>query len=269
MLDSPRERLIAILTNTMIPCNGRFPLILTLAAVFFGVRGVSAGNGGLLSAASLFLVLVLSVAVTLCASKLLTFTVLKGEPSSFALELPPFRMPKIGETLVRSVFDRTVFVLGRAVTAAIPAGAVIWLLSNIYVRDLSLLSHAAAFLDPVGQLMGLDGIILCAFILGLPANETVLPIILMGYLSGGVLPESDSVLFVSEVLTANGWTLTTAVCTVVFSLFHWPCATTLMTVKKETGSLKWTVFSALYPTFFGIILCIIINLLSKAFAFVF
>lgn len=269
IIDSSRERLISILTNSMVPCNGRFPAILTLAAVFFTAGGAASFGGSFVSALVLFLVLVLSVSVTLVASKLLSVTVLKGKSSSFALELPPFRAPKVWETLVRSLFDRTVFVLGRAVTAAIPAGALIWLLANINVGDGSILYHVSAFLDPLGRIMGLDGMILCAFILGLPANETVLPIIIMGYLSGGSLPETDSLLFVSEVLFANGWTLTTAICTVVFSLFHWPCATTLMTVKKETGSAAWTLFSAIYPTLFGVILCILINYISKGIGFLF
>ncbi len=269
IIDSKRERLIAILTNSMIPCNGRFPAILTLAAIFFASGGVSGSTGGITSAVFLFFVLVFSVSVTLFASRFLSLTFLKGTPSSFSLELPPFRLPRVGETLVRSVLDRTVFVLGRAVTAAIPAGALIWILANVNAGGASLLHHISTFFDPLGKLMGFDGMMLCAFILGFPANETVLPIAIMGYLSGGVLPEADSLDFVSRVLAENGWTMTTALCTIVFSLFHWPCATTLMTVKKETGSTFWTFFSAVYPTLFGIILCILINYISKGIGFLF
>lgn len=257
IIDSKRERLMALVTNSMVPCNGKFPAILTVCTVFFAS---SASSKSLAAGAVLFLVLLLSVAVTLLASKILSKTVLKGIPSAFTLELVPYRTPQVAKTLVRSLFDRTVFVLGRAVAAALPAGAVIWLLANTSVNGASLFSYVCAFLDPVGKIMGLDGVMLSAFILGFPANETVLPIALMGYLSSGVMPESDSAAFISDVLISNGWTLKTALCTVVFSLFHFPCATTLMTIKKETGSLKWTVFSAVYPTLFGISLCILINL---------
>lgn len=272
IIDSPRERLIAILTNSMVPCNGKFPAILTLSAVFLSSGlGSAKGDGtdtreggGLATALVMLFILVLCAAVTLVASAILSKTLLRGKASSFALELPSYRVPRVAETLVRSVLDRTVFVLGRAVAASVPAGALIWLLANVTVGGGSLLFHINGFLEPVGRLMGLDGVILTAFVLGLPANETVLPMILMSYLARCTLPEADSVAFVSSVLRDNGWSLTTAACTVVFSLFHWPCATTLMTVKKETGSLKWTLLSALYPTAFGFLLCVLISLVSRA-----
>ncbi len=262
IIDSRRERLIALVTNSMVPCNGKFPAILTICAVFFTSSSKSGAAESLAAATVLFLILLLSTAVTLVSSKILSKTVLKGAVSSFALELVPYRAPQVTKTIIRSVLDRTVFVLGRALAAAVPAGALIWLLANITVNGSSLFSYISGFLDPVGRIMGLDGIILSAFILGFPANETVLPIALMGYLSSGVLPENDAVAFVSDVLISNGWTIKTALCTVVFSLFHFPCTTTLMTIKKETGSLKWTLFSAVYPTLFGTALCILINLLS-------
>lgn len=264
IIDSRRERLLALVTNSMVPCNGKFPAILTVCAVFFTFSEAGSSVKSLMSAAVLFLILVLSTTVTLISSKFLSKTVLKGMPSSFTLELVPYRVPQVAKTLVRSILDRTVFVLGRAVAAAIPAGALIWLLANINVNGSSLFSYISTFLEPVGSILGLDGVILTAFILGLPANETVLPIALMGYLSTGALPENDTVHFVSEVLLSNGWTLTTAICTVVFSLFHFPCATTLLTIKKETGSLKWTLFSAAFPTVIGTALCIAINLISNA-----
>lgn len=259
IIDSKRERLIAMLTNSFMPCNGRFPGIITLVTVFFAF-GV---GGGFVSAFAMVLIIVLAVAVTLLVSKLLSSTFLKGEPSSFTLELPPFRVPKLFETLTRSIFDRTLFVLGRAVSVAAPAGAFIWILANIEVGDASILHHISTFLDPLGRIMGLDGVILLAFILALPANEIVLPVILMAYMSSTTLSEVSSIDLISEILRQNGWTATTALCTVVFILFHSPCSTTLLTVKKETGSTKMMLASALIPTAVGVVLCVIINLISK------
>ncbi len=247
IIDSPRERLIAILTNNFVPCNGRFPTILLLTAVF-----LSAGRPWM-SGITLFVVIGLSVGMTLLVSFFLSQTVLRGMPSAFVLELPPFRRPQIGQVLVRSLLDRTIFVLGRAMTAAAPAGAIIWLLQRIPVGDGTLLTQIAMFLEPLGGLMGLSGPILMAFLLGLPANEIVLPILLMFYSQSGMLMEGGSQ--TGAMLAANGWTWTTAVCAILFSLNHFPCATTLLTIRKETGSRKWAAISFLLPTIIGICLC--------------
>ena len=257
IIDSPRERLLAIVTNSFVPCNGRFPTMIALISMFFV-------SGGFLSSVKSTLLLTLSVLLgilaTFASTKLLSMTVLKGEPSSFTLELPPYRRPQIGKTIIRSVFDRTLFVLGRSVAFAAPAGLVIWLLANITVGGASLLSLAASFLDPLGKIMGLDGVILLAFVLALPANEIVIPIIIMSYLSSGTLTDISDLSALRELFIMNGWTLKTALSMLIFTLFHWPCATTLMTVKKETGKLSYTFLSALLPTLFGALLCMLINL---------
>lgn len=262
IIDSPRERLIAILTNSLMPCNGRFPLLLTMIALLGAGGGVWAGLpmenpvlSSLLTALVLTLFILAAILATLGASFLLSRTLLKGVPSSFTLELPPYRRPQPGKVIVRSIFDRTLFVLGRAVAVAAPAGLVIWLLANLTVGGESLLMHIAGFLDPLGALMGLDGIILMAFILGFPANEIVLPIILMAYLQSGVLAPMDDKTAILSLLSANGWTVKTAVCMAVFSLFHWPCSTTCLTVYRETKSVKWTALAVLLPTVLGLAVC--------------
>lgn len=262
IVDSPRERLIAILTNSLVPCNGRFPLLITLSAMFF--TGTAAGILG--SAASALLLtgfILLGVGMTFLASRLLSATILKGLPSSFILELPPYRRPQPCRILLRSLLDRTLFVLGRAVLSAAPAGVIIWLAANITITDASLLTHCAGFLAPFARLMGLDGVILIAFILGIPANEIVLPIILMAYLSTGSLVQAESLTSLHTLLAVNGWTPVTALCTMLFSLLHWPCATTLLTIKKETGSLKWTFIAFLLPTVLGCCTCFVVNGISK------
>lgn len=253
IIDSPRERLIAILTNSLVPCNGRFPLLTAMISLFMAKRA-----GSLFSALLLTSFILLSFGMSFFASWLLSHTVLKGVPSFFTLELPPYRRPQAGKVLVRSLLDRTLFVLGRAVTAAAPAGLLIWLLANITIGGTSLLSLLAGFLDPAGRLLGLDGVILMAFLLGFPANEIVLPIILMAYLETGTLVSMEDSASLYNLLTAHGWTVKTAVCMAVFSLFHWPCATTCLTIKKETGSLKWTAVSILLPAAAGCILCMMI-----------
>ena len=253
IIDSPRERLIAILTNSLVPCNGRFPLLTAMISLFMARRA-----GSLFSALLLTGFILLSFGMSFFASWLLSHTVLKGVPSFFTLELPPYRRPQAGKVLVRSLLDRTLFVLGRAVTAAAPAGLLIWLLANITIGGTSLLSLLAGFLDPAGRLLGLDGVILMAFLLGFPANEIVLPIILMAYLETGTLVSMEDSASLYSLLTAHGWTVKTAVCMAVFSLFHWPCATTCLTIKKETGSLKWTAVSILLPAAAGCILCMMI-----------
>ena len=257
IIDSPRERLIAMVTNNFVPCNGRFPTLIAIISMFFvGVAG-GAGNT-LLSSLLLTLLILFGILMTFAVSKALSMTVLKGVPSSFTLELPPYRRPQIGKVIVRSIFDRTLFVLGRAIVVAAPAGLLIWIMANVYVGDLSLLAHCSAFLDPFARLMGLDGVILMAFILGLPANEIVIPIIIMAYMAQGSLLEFDSLIQLKELLVANGWTWVTAVCTMLFSLMHWPCSTTLLTIRKETGGWKWVIASFLIPTLCGIALCMLV-----------
>ena len=262
IIDSPRERLIAILTNSLVPCNGRFPLLLTMITLFF-ING--ANRGSLLTALSLTGFILLGILMTLVSSWFLSKTLLKGVPSSFTLELPPYRRPQIGRVIVRSVFDRTLFVLGRAVAVAAPAGLIIWLLANVSVGNASLLLHISGFLEPLGSLMGLDGIILMAFVLGFPANEIVLPIILMAYLQSGVLIPLDDRSGLFSLLAEHGWTIKTAVCMAVFTLFHWPCSTTCLTIKKETGSLRWTAVAFLLPTVIGIGLCMLVSCLFNFF----
>ncbi len=258
IIDSPRERLIAILTNNFVPCNGRFPTMISIITMFFAGTVASAFCQSLISTLILTGVIVLGVLVTLLVSRLLSMTVLKGMPSSFALELPPYRVPQVGKVIVRSILDRTLFVLGRAVMVAAPAGLVIWLLANIYIGDSSILSHCAALLDPIAWWFGLDGVILMAFVLGLPANEIVMPIIIMTYLATGTLTEMDSLQELHTLLVNNGWTWLTAVCTMLFSLMHFPCATTCLTIKKETGSWKWTAAAFVLPTGIGLLACFLV-----------
>lgn len=254
IIDSPRERIIAILTNSLVPCNGRFPTILTILSLFIagGATGLSAS---LLGAFCLALVILLGICMTLVASKVLSKTLLKGMPSSFTLELPPYRRPQIGKVIIRSVCDRTLFVLGRAILIAAPAGLLIWMTANITVGGTAVLNHCVNFLDPFARLLGLDGVILMAFLLGMPANEIVIPIMLMTYLAKGSLLEMEDLNLMRQLLVDNGWTWITAVSTVLFSLMHWPCGTTLMTIHKETQSLKWTFVSILVPTLMGMSLC--------------
>ncbi len=256
IIESPRERLIAIITNNFVPCNGRFPTLIALASIFLvSGRGFS---GSILATLSILAVIILGVFITLFISKLLSKTILKGLPSSFTLELPPYRKPQIGKIIVRSIFDRTLFVLGRAVMVAAPAGIVIWVMANLNIGDASLLTHCALFLDPFANLLGMDGYILMAFILGLPANEIVLPILIMSYMSKGYMLELDSLTEMKQLFIDNGWTWLTAVCMMLFSLNHWPCATTLLTIRKETQSWKWTGISFLVPTVTGIVVCFIV-----------
>ena len=257
IIDSPRERLIAIITNNFVPCNGRFPFLISVITMFF--VGVNAGPGKAgLSALLLVGVILLGVFMTFWVSRLLSGTILKGVPSSFALELPPYRKPQIGKVIVRSIFDRTLFVLGRAVMVAAPAGLLIWVCANVQVGSMSILAHCTGFLDPFARLLGMDGVILMAFILGFPANEIVLPIILMAYLSTGTLTDMGDLGALHTLLVQNGWTWLTAVCTMLFSLMHWPCSTTCMTISKETGSAKWTLISFAIPTGIGMVVCFLV-----------
>lgn len=262
IIDAPRERLIAILTNSLVPCNGRFPTIISLLTIFFIGTVHTGALRMLLSAAGLTLVIILGVLMTLVVSRLLSATVLRGLPSSFVLELPPYRRPQIGRVIVHSIFDRTLFVLGRAVLVAAPAGLVIWLMANLSWGGNSILAHCAGFLDPLGRMLGLDGMILLAFIIGFPANEIVMPLVLMGYLSSGSLVPLAGLSDLAVLLTANGWTAATALSFILFSLFHWPCSTTCLTIWRETGSLRWTACAMLLPTGIGFVLCTLVHLVS-------
>ena len=252
IIDSPRERLLAILTNSLVPCNGRFPLLITLVTLFF------AGGSSLLQAAIMTAAVAAAVGATLGVTALLSATVLRGQSSAFALELPSYRVPQVGKVLVRSALDRTLFVLGRAAAVAAPAGMVLWILANCRAGDGTLLSCLARVLDPMGTFLGLDGVLLLAFVLGLPANEIVLPIALMAYLSQSSLQGLGDPAALKAVLLANGWCTRKAVCMVIFTLFHWPCSTTLLTVYKETNSRRWTALAAILPTALGAILCALV-----------
>lgn len=258
IIESPRERIIATVTNNFVPCNGRFPTLIAIITMFFAT-GISLPFRSLVSAGLLLTVIVFGVVVTLLVSKLLSATLLKGLPSSFTLELPPYRRPQICKTIVRSLLDRTIFVLLRAMCVAAPAGIVIWLMSNIMINGESLCVIISNFLQPLGSLMGLDGVILLAFILGFPANEIVVPIIIMIYTASGTLVEYDSLSSLYNLFVENGWTWVTALCTMIFSLMHFPCSTTCLTIYKETKSLKWTLLSFILPTILGILLCMSIN----------
>lgn len=261
IIDSPRERLIAILTNSFVPCNGRFPTMISIITMFF----IGKSTGAFSSIVGVLIMLsavMLGIFMTFVSSKILSKTVLKGQPSSFTLELPPYRAPKIGSTIVRSIFDRTLYVLGRAAVVALPAGILIWLLANINVLDMSLLRYITDFFDPFARLMGLDGVILTAFILGFPANEIVIPIAIMAYTASGELVPMDNLVELKDILIANGWTLNTAICTIIFSLMHWPCSTTCLTMFKETKSWKWTLIGIALPTICGILACMLITAIS-------
>lgn len=262
IIDSERDRMIAILTNTMVPCNGRFPAIISLITLFIVGTTQSSAKTFLFAAISLTCVVIVGVFMTLVASWLLSKTILKGMPSAFFLELPPYRRPQVGKIIIRSLRDRTMFVLLRAVCVAAPAGLLIWCIGNIQVGSDTLLTIFAGALDPFARWIGLDGMILLAFILGFPANEIVIPLVLMGYLSSGTLVEINQLSDLAVLLAQNGWTSVTAVCFILFSLFHWPCSTTCLTIRKETGSTKWMLIGMILPTLFGITLCFIVHSIS-------
>ncbi|MEG0329900.1 MAG: ferrous iron transport protein B [Longicatena sp.] len=264
IIDSPRERLLAIITNVFVPCNGRFPTLISILTMFFAGMFIKPWNT-IFSTFLLTSIVIFGIFLTLIVSKFISATLLKGLPSSFTLELPPFRKPQIGKVILRSIMDRTLFVLGRAISVAIPAGAIIWLLANIQYMDVSLLAIIANYLDPFASMMGLDGVILLAFILGFPANEIVVPIIIMAYLANGSMSDMNNLVVLKELFVNNGWTWLTALCTMIFSLAHFPCATTLLTIYKETKSMKWTWISFLLPTIIGILLCMCVNGIGQFF----
>ena len=263
IIDSPRERLIAIITNNLVPCNGRFPLIIVLSAAFFAFTGTFIDS--IIPALFITLMVIIGVFGTLSVSYLLSKTLLKGIPSTFTLELPPYRAPQIGRIIYTSIIDRTIFVLSRAVVVAAPAGAITWLLANIYLGDMSILAHGGNFLEPLGRVIGLDGFILIAFIAGFPANEIVIPVLLMAYMSTGTLTDFESVDSLRQILVSNGWTALTAINVMLFSLLHWPCSTTLWTIKKETGSLKWTFAAFIIPTGIAFLVCFVTAAIYRLF----
>jgi len=247
IIESPRERMLAILTNNFVPCNGRWPTLIVLASLFMAVS-VTGGLKTAVTAAVVVGLVLFGIVVTLAVSWGLSKTVLRGIPSHYTLELPPYRIPKLWNTVIRSSLDKSWFVLKRAVIIAAPAGLITWLLANITAGELSLLEHAARFLNPFGHALGLDGYILMAFILGLPANEIVLPILLMAYLSTGAMVEADGLAGLRQILLDHGWTWLTALNMMLFSLLHYPCGTTLFTIYRETRSVKWTAMAFLLPT---------------------
>ncbi len=264
IIASKNERLAAIITNTFMPCNGRFGLLTTLSAIFLGgILGTRLSP--FISAVTVLALIIIGVLITLAVTRFLTSVILKGDSSDFALEMPPFRRPELLKTLVRSLLDRTLRILVRALSVAAPAGAIIWLLANIYVGDLSILLHIAAFIEPFAKLMGLDGVILLAFILALPANEIVLPIILMCYLSSSQMVDAAELSHLSDVLVSNGWSIITVINVMLFSVLHFPCATTLRTIKAETGSGTLTTMSFFIPTIVGILVCMLTNLIWNVF----
>lgn len=264
IIDSPRERLIAILTNSFVPCNGRFPTLIAIITMFF-VGFSSSLSSSILSVLILTIVISIGIFMSLLVSRILSNTLLRGIPSSFVLELPPYRKPQVGKVIIRSIFDRTLFVLGRAISIAIPAGLLIWILANVNIGNSSLLDICAGSLNPIGRLLGMDGVILLAFILGFPANEIVIPIIIMCYMSTGNLVDISDLGVLRNLFVENGWTWITAVSVMIFSLMHWPCSTTCLTIKKETNSWKWTALSVLIPTICGVILCLLFNIIVRIF----
>jgi ferrous iron transport protein B len=262
VIDSPRERLIAILTNSFVHATDGSRFYIVYIDVLIG--SATGMLGSLLGALILVGLIVVGVGMTLLVSKILSRTILKGVPSSFTLELPPYRKPQIGKVIVRSIVDRTLKVLGRAVVAAAPAGLIIWILAHTSIGGITLLAKLTGFLDPFGYLLGMDGVILTGFLLGFPANEIVIPIIIMTYLAQGSLMELEGAALL-QLFVQNGWTWVTAVSTLIFALFHWPCATTCLTVQKETQRFKWTALAFLLPTVSGIVCCFLFNTVVRIF----
>lgn len=268
IIDSKKERKIAIITNNFMPCNGRLPALIAISTIFFSVTSYALLNS-LISALSIVLLIIISIIFTLFVSKILSKTIYKGQPSSFMLELPPYRKPQILKTIIYSLTNRALYVLKRAVFVAIPAGVVIWCMTNIKIDNIALLDYCTNFLEPFAKFIGLDGVIIMAFILSLPANEMVLPVILMSYLSSSTFIDYSSYSQLGENLISNGWTITTAICFLILCLFHYPCSTTAITIYKETKSIKDTLLSMIIPTVVGISLCFITNQLFSLFHIVF
>ncbi len=264
IIDSKRERLIAILTNSFIPCNGRFPTLIAIFTVFFSLTNNTILNTTI-NVLLLTFVIILSIFITLIVSKILSKTILKGTNSFFILELPPYRKPQIIKILIRSLLDRTLKILVRSIVVAAPAGLIIWILTNVSVNNINIFNYISNFLNPIGLLIGLDGVIITSFILGFPANEIVLPIIIMGYMSTGVMMDINNLVFIKELFINNGWNIITAICMIIFMVFHYPCSTTMITIYKETKSIKWTLLSFLIPLCIGIIICLLVNFIGLTF----
>ncbi len=258
IIDSPRERLTAIITNSFTPCNGKLPTVIAMISIF-----LAGADRPLLSAAAMSGVMVMSFLMTLAASRLLSATVLKGEPSSFVLELPSYRRPQFAAVLVHSFRERTLPVLARAAVSSVPAGIMIWLCANVTAGDSTLLEVLSQAAEPVGRAAGLDGKIIMAFLLGFPANETVLPILLMAYAASSGMTGYEDFSALGAILRDNGWTGTTAVCMTIMMICHFPCATSCLTIKRETGSLKYTLISMLLPAAAGMMLCMAVNLIAR------
>lgn len=258
IIDSPRERIIALLTNNFVPCNGRFPTLIAISTIFMG-GALGTEYSTLIVSLIITAVVLLGIGFTFAISWGLSHTFLKGEPSSLVLELPPYRMPQIAATLYTSMISRTLFVLRRALFMAAPAGALTWTLGNLYLGDSNILSYLAALLQPLAHSIGLDGFILLAFLLGLPANEIVIPILLMSYLSSGYLVEYESLENLGAILLLQGWSWLTALNMLLFCLLHWPCTTTLLSIYKESGSRKWTLIAFLLPTTIAFTVCFIVT----------
>ena len=255
IINSTKEKIIAMVTNAFVPCNGRFPMLITISSIFIAAYFTNQYSS-IISTIVVLVIVLIGIILTLIISKILSKTILKVEKTSFVLELPPYRKPQIIKTIIQSVINKIIFVLGRAVLIAAPAGIVIWLLANLSINDITLLNYIANFLNPFAQIMGLDGYILTAFILGLPANEIVLPIILMSYLANNQLIKIDDIASIGEILVQNGWTILTAINTMIICLLHFPCSTTLLTIKKESGKWRWAALAFVLPTICGIVLCI-------------
>ena len=268
IIDSPRERLIAILTNTFMPCNGRFPTLIAISTIFFTSAISNSVLSNISTAICVTLIVLIGIMVTLLVYYLLSRTILKGESSTFTLELCPYRVPNIGRIIYTSIIDRTLFVLSRAVIVAIPAGVLTWILANTYIGDATILNHIALFLDPLGRFIGLDGFILLAFILGMPANEIVIPILIMSYMATGSMTDYTSLQELGDLLVSHGWTYLTALNLMLFSLLHWPCTTTLLTIKKETKSTKWTALGFIIPTSIAFLVCSATRILYDIFIFI-
>ncbi|MCL4153150.1 UNVERIFIED_CONTAM: hypothetical protein GTU68_024553 [Idotea baltica] len=274
IIDSPRERLIAIITNNFSLCNGRWPTQILIATIFIGAV-VPAAFSGIASLGAVIGIAVLGMGFMFLTSWALSKTVLKGEVSTFNLELPPYRPPRFWKTIYTSLIDRTLIVLWRAIVFAAPAGAVIWLISNIHIGDASIAALTIDFFNPFGFLLGLNGVILLAYVVAIPANEIVIPTILMltvmvtgisGGAGAGVMFELDSVTATGDILRAGGWTLLTAINLMLFSLLHNPCSTTIYTIYKETKSLKWTAVASILPVIMGFVVTFLVAQIWRLFA---
>jgi ferrous iron transport protein B len=275
IIDSRRERLIAIITNNFSLCNGRWPTQILIATIFIG-HAVPAHLAGIVSAGAVVTIALLGIGFSLVTSWGLSKTVLKGETSAFSLELPPYRPPRIMQTLYTSLIDRTLIVLWRAVVFALPAGMVIWLVANLKIGDISLAEHLISFLNPFGILIGLNGVILLAYVIAIPANEIVIPTVLMLTVltikmtavgaGAGVLFDTGSAMATSQIFHAGGWTLLTGINLMLFSLLHNPCSTTIFTIFKETKSAKWTAISTFLPLLTGFIICFLLTQFWRLFA---